>query len=103
MLDKANRILDAQQARGLRAGGSFGARGRAIVPLLGPLIIGSLIDVRERTLALEARAFGAAGPRTAYRAIPMRPVDGRAVRLVLLVGLFLVAVAVARVIGLVGG
>jgi energy-coupling factor transport system permease protein len=103
MLDKANRILDAQQARGLRASGSFGARGRAIVPLLGPLIIGSLIDVRERSLALEARAFGASGKRTAYRLVPMRPVDALASRLVLAGALALVLVAVARVAGVIGG
>lgn len=103
MLEKANRILDAQQARGLRASGSFGARGRAIVPLLGPLIIGSLIDVRERTLALEARAFGSSATRTAYRLVVMRPVDALAVRLAIVGGLGLIAVTVARVIGLVGG
>jgi energy-coupling factor transport system permease protein len=103
MLDKANRILDAQQARGLRTSGSFGARARAIVPLLGPLIIGSLIDVRERSLALEARAFGSSATRTAYRLVVMRPVDALAVRLAIAGGLGLVAVAIARVIGIVGG
>ncbi len=69
MLDKAARILDAQQARGLPTTGSALVRARAIVPLVGPLVIGSLIDVRERALALEARAFGAAHQRTAYRVL----------------------------------
>lgn len=69
MLDKAARILDAQQARGLRTSGSALVRARAIVPLVGPLVIGSLVDVRERALALEARAFGAAHVRTAYRVL----------------------------------
>ena len=32
---------------------------RALVPLVGPVLLGSLIDVRERTFALEARGFGA--------------------------------------------
>ena len=39
--------------------GSFRTRVRALVPLIGPIVLGSLIDVRERTFALEARAFGA--------------------------------------------
>lgn len=69
MLDKAARILDAQQARALPTSGSALVRARAIVPLVGPLVIGSLIDVRERALALEARAFGAAHVRTAYRTL----------------------------------
>jgi energy-coupling factor transport system permease protein len=103
MIEKANRILDAQQARGLRASGSFGARGRAIVPLLGPLIIGSLIDVRERSLALEARAFGSAAQRTAYRVVPMRRVDVLATRLALLGLLALPLLIVFRVIGVAGG
>jgi energy-coupling factor transport system permease protein len=86
MRDKAARILDAQQARGLRTRGSLGARMRGLLPLVGPLVIGSLIDVRERSLALEARAFGGAGPRTAYRLVEMRRRD-RALTVVTLVAL----------------
>ena len=66
---KARRILEAQQARGLRTSGSVRSRVRALVPLVGPLVIGSLNDVRERALALEARAFGTSGQRTAYRIV----------------------------------
>jgi energy-coupling factor transport system permease protein len=75
MSAKARRILDAQQARGLRTGGSVGARVRALVPLVAPLVIGSLNDVRERALALEARAFGSSGLRTAYRVVPFDRLD----------------------------
>ena len=31
----------------------------ALVPLVGPVLLGSLTEVRERTFALEARGFGA--------------------------------------------
>jgi energy-coupling factor transport system permease protein len=58
--------------------------------LLGPIVLSSLIDVRERTLALEARAFGANARRTAYRVVPDPPVD-RWLRLALL-GTFLLLV-----------
>ncbi len=50
-----------------RSGGSFVRRVRALVPLVGPVLLGSLIDVRERTFALEARGFSGRardGPRT---------------------------------------
>jgi energy-coupling factor transport system permease protein len=40
------------------------------VPLAGPLILGALSDVEERTMALEARAFSAPGRRTTLRPIP---------------------------------
>jgi len=83
---RAAAILDAQQARGLAVAGSFGTRVQALVPLIGPIVLGSLIDVRERTFALEARAFGALPRRTAYRVVPDPPGD-RWLRLGLLLGL----------------
>jgi energy-coupling factor transport system permease protein len=75
MQARAAAILDAQQARGFRVAGSFRTRVRALVPLIGPLLLGSLIDVRERTLALEARGFGAQSERTAYRLVADPPID----------------------------
>jgi energy-coupling factor transport system permease protein len=73
--ESAAAILEAQQARGLEIGGSLPRRIRALVPLIGPVLLGALIDVRERTFALEARGFGAGGPRTAYRVVPDAPID----------------------------
>ncbi|MGH2406813.1 MAG: energy-coupling factor transporter transmembrane component T family protein [Candidatus Limnocylindrales bacterium] len=70
---RAEAILAAQQARGLEVGGSIGRRVGAIVPLVGPLVLGALIDVRERTFALEARGFGSGLPRTAYRVVADPP------------------------------
>jgi energy-coupling factor transport system permease protein len=64
MVERAATITDAQRARGLDTEGSVGARLRGIVPIVGPVILGSIGDVEERTLALEARAFGRPGRRT---------------------------------------
>ena len=72
---RAAAILEAQQARGLRVRGSMRVRFRALVPLIGPILLGSIIDVRERTFALEARAFGARPGRTAYRVVPDPAID----------------------------
>lgn len=69
MQARAGAILEAQQARGLSLEGSFVRRLRALVPLIGPVLLGSLVDVRERTFALEARGFGARPGRTAYRVV----------------------------------
>jgi energy-coupling factor transport system permease protein len=96
---RAAAILDAQQARGLPGVGSFGTRVRALVPLIGPIVLGSLIDVRERTFALEARAFGALTERTAYRVVADPPID-RWLRVGLL--LALVGVVVLSFSGVVG-
>jgi energy-coupling factor transport system permease protein len=84
-------ILDAQQARGLAISGSIRQRVRALVPLVGPVILGSLIDVRERTFALEARGFGARKGRTAYRVVADPSID-RLLRLGLVVGIIAVIV-----------
>ena len=100
MQARAGAILEAQQARGLTISGSFIRRLRALVPLIGPVLLGSLIDVRERTFALEARGFGARPDRTAYRIVADTTVD-RVARLVLLVGI--VAVVVVAVLGILPG
>ncbi len=86
MQERAGSILDAQQARGLAVSGSFRQRIRALVPLVGPVLLGSLIDVRERTFALEARGFGARPGRTAYRTVVDPPAD-RWLRLLVLAGI----------------
>jgi energy-coupling factor transport system permease protein len=61
---KASTILDAQRSRGLETGGSYIRRARALLPLIGPLVIGSLVEVEQRAIALEARAFRRKGPKT---------------------------------------
>jgi energy-coupling factor transport system permease protein len=61
---KANTILDAQRSRGLETEGSLMTRARALLPLVQPLLLGSIVDIEERTIALEVRAFGRPGPKT---------------------------------------
>ena len=67
--NRAAAILEAQQARGLRTQGSLLQRSRAVLPLVVPLILSSLIDVEERALAIESRAFNRPGPRTSLTAV----------------------------------
>lgn len=52
-------ISDAQRARGMETEGGLGTRVRAFIPLMGPLVTGSLIATEERALALEVRGFDA--------------------------------------------
>lgn len=61
---KANTILDAQRSRGLETEGSLFVRFRALLPLIQPLLLGSIVDIEERAIALEVRAFGRRGPKT---------------------------------------
>lgn len=70
MHERASTIINAQRARGLETQGSVLVRARALLPLIGPLVLGSLLDVEERALALEARAFGSTSPKTSLYELP---------------------------------
>lgn len=74
MVERAAQITAAQRARGLDTEGSPWRRVRGIVPIVGPVILGSIAEVEERTMALEARAFTRPGRRT----LLWSPPDGRA-------------------------
>lgn len=63
-------VIEAQRARGLDTEGSWRRRLRGLTPLVWPMVIGSLIEVEDRALALEVRAFGAPGHRTLLRRPP---------------------------------
>lgn len=66
---KARTILDAQRSRGLETEGNPWQRIRALLPLIQPLILGSIVDIEERAIALEVRAFGRSGLKTNLRGL----------------------------------
>ena len=96
LVERATTISESQRARGLDTEGSFVARVRGLLPIVGPVIIGSLTDVEERSLALESRAFSRPGRRHLLWAMPDNGWE-RALRWVLVIGL--VAAAAARISG----
>ena len=96
LVERAGVIGESQRARGLDTEGSIRARLRGILPLVGPVIIGALTDVEERSLALESRAFCRPGRRHLLWAMSDQPWE-RWLRWALVV--LLVATAVARLTG----
>lgn len=64
MVERAGSITAAQRARGLDTEGSIWRRLRGLVPLVGPVLLGSIAEVEERSMALEARGFTRPGRRT---------------------------------------
>ena len=96
LVERATTISESQRARGLDTEGSFVARVRGLLPIVGPVIIGSLTDVEERSLALESRAFSRPGRRNLLWAMPDSGWE-RALRWVLVVALL--AAAAARISG----
>ncbi|HET9681716.1 MAG TPA: energy-coupling factor transporter transmembrane component T [Candidatus Limnocylindrales bacterium] len=97
MIERALAIQAAQRARGLDTEGSLVTRIRGVMPLVGPVILSSLTEVEERSLALDVRAFGKPGRRDLLWTLP-DDARQRAVRWILLIG-FLV-LAIGRIAGL---
>lgn len=97
MVERAVQITAAQRARGLDTEGSLWRRIRGVVPIVGPVILGSIAEVEERTMALEARGFTRPGRRTLLWSPPDSSAE-RAVRWALV--LALVGLIVARVVGI---
>lgn len=67
---KAVTILDAQRSRGLETEGNLFVRARALIPIVLPLVLGSLIEVEERAIAIEARGFNSRKEETSLIEIP---------------------------------
>lgn len=61
---RARRIQDAQEARGIRTHGNLLVRLRALSSLIIPLLLSSVINSADMSLALEARCFNSPQQRT---------------------------------------
>ena len=97
MVERAVAITAAQRARGLDTEGSLAARLRGIVPIVGPVILGAIGEVEERTMALEARGFSRPGRRT----LLWQPADSSAQRVARYLMVFAIpAFVAARAAGL---
>jgi energy-coupling factor transport system permease protein len=83
MLAKAQTIISAQRSRGLDTESSFFKRAGSLVPLIGPLVFGSLMEVEERAIAIEARGFTSKHIKTSLHEIP-DPAFDKGLRWVLL-------------------
>ena len=70
LVERAATIGESQRARGLDTEGGVRARIRGLLPIVGPVILTSLTDVEERSLALESRAFSRPGRRELLWAMP---------------------------------
>jgi energy-coupling factor transport system permease protein len=83
MQAKAQTIIAAQRSRGLDTQSSFLRRVGSLGPLVGPLVFGSLVEVEERAIAIEARGFTSTHVKTSLYDIPDTNLD-RAIRWVLM-------------------
>jgi energy-coupling factor transport system permease protein len=70
MQSKAQTIIAAQRSRGLDTQSSYFRRIGSLFPLIGPLVFGSLVEVEERAIAIEARGFTSTHAKTSLHEIP---------------------------------
>lgn len=84
MQSKAQTIISAQRSRGLDTESSFLRRAGSLVPLVGPLVFGSLVEVEERAIAIEARGFTSTRAKTSLHEILDTNTD-RVIRWILII------------------
>lgn len=70
IIAKSQTIIAAQRSRGLDTESSFFKRAGSLIPLVGPLVFGSLMEVEERAIAIEARGFTSKHVKTSLHEIP---------------------------------
>jgi energy-coupling factor transport system permease protein len=64
MISTTETISDAQRSRGMETEGKLLVRIKAFFPLIGPVVLNSLIQTKERAMALEVRGFSSLEPKT---------------------------------------
>lgn len=89
-------IRAAQQARGLETQDNLLQRIKALFPLAAPLIFSALLDVEERSLALELRGFAAPVTKTYLVEFPDSTNQKVLRRGMLLVAIFLLVFGIWR-------
>jgi energy-coupling factor transport system permease protein len=94
MQAKANTIIDAQQSRGMETSGSLWTRIGSLFPLVGPLVFGSIVDVEERAIAIEARGFTSTIKKTSLREILDTPAERIARWFMLLVWIAVIGIRI---------
>ena len=95
MMKSKNTIMDAQRSRGMETEGSVMVRVKAFFPMISPVVMSSLVNTRERAIALEVRGFGRKNPKS-YLSERTKYVGDRIAVLVLI--MILAAVIAWRVV-----
>lgn len=67
MRRRVRAIQSAQQARGMDISGNMFKRFKGLGPLMMPLVLGAVIEIEQRSVALELRGFKSGRPRTFLR------------------------------------
>lgn len=64
MSSNMSTITDAQRSRGMETEGKLSVRIKAFFPLIGPVVMNSIVNTKERAMALEVRGFDSKEKKT---------------------------------------
>lgn len=93
--DRSRTIMEAQKTRGIETEGSFFNRIKAFIPTFGPLILTSIADTEEKTIALESRAFSASIKKSSLVIVEDTKLD-KFIRLLMII--ILLALMIRRIL-----
>lgn len=92
---KMNTITDAQKSRGIETEGNLITRMKAFIPIIGPVILSSIVGVEEQTITVEVRGFSYDVQKTRLRVVPDTKKDKNLRRIF---SLFILVMVIGRVI-----
>jgi len=94
MRERIDIIQAAQRARGLQTEGNVFRRFYSLAPLVVPLVIGAIVDIEQRAIALEVRGFKSPSLKTSLRTLTDSALQRQVRRLMLATAAILVVVRV---------
>ena len=74
MSSRLGKIKDAQRSRGMEMDGRLFTRMKAFFPLIGPVVMNSFIETKERAMALEVRGFNSTNKQTFLKERKVYPI-----------------------------
>lgn len=86
MTDTMATITDAQRSRGMETEGSLFIRIKAFLPLISPVVMSSLVNTKERAVALEVRGFNAKNKKTFLNEAKVTPKD-KMIQWIMIIGM----------------
>ena len=92
MQSTMGKITDAQRSRGMETEGNLFVRMKAFFPLIGPVVLNSLNDTKERAIAIEMRGFSTKGKRTFIK-------EPKSYKYSTIINLLLITLLIATILG----
>ena len=89
---RSNTIQESQKSRGIEVEGNIFVRAKAFFPMITPLVLSSIANTEEKSVALESRGFNYKSEKTRVRVINDTSRD-KAIRIVLIIVTVLFCIA----------